>query len=119
MPFDRLPHIPKAWRRVIRKMLNDDDGARYQNAAQSLKALAALPISPAWEPVFTADGIRWSQLKGARRVVVEWKRLSARKHEWKAWSEPIGKGQNKRLGGSVGVVGRAEAVKALEDFFAC
>lgn len=112
-----LPHIPKAWRRVIRKMLNDDDAARYQNAAQSLKALAPLPISPAWETVVGADCIRWEQLKGTRRVVVEWARISARKHEWKAWSEPLGKGQNKRLAASDGIVTRAEAVKGLEAFF--
>ena len=113
-----LPHIPKAWRRAIRKMLNDDDTARCQNAAQALKVLANLPVSPVWETAVAPDLIRWEQLKGYRRVVVEWKRHSARKHEWEAWSEPTGKGQNKRLNGSGGVVGRAEAVKGLEDFFA-
>lgn len=113
-----LPHIPKAWRRAIRKMLNDDDTARCQNAAQALKALANLPVSPVWETAVAPDLIRWEQLKGNRRVVVEWRRHSARKHEWEAWSEPTGKGQNKRLNGSGGVVGRAEAVKGLEAFFA-
>jgi eukaryotic-like serine/threonine-protein kinase len=113
-----LPHIPKTWRRVIRKTLNDDDGARYQNAAQALKALANLPTSPVWETAVTNDLVRWEQLKGARRVVVEWKRLSPRKHEWVAWSEPMGKGQNKRLAGPKGIVGRGDAVRGLEAFFA-
>lgn len=112
-----LPHVPKAWRRVIRKMLNDDDGARYQNAAQALKALANLPTSPPWEGTVELDLVRWTQLRGSRRVIVEWKRISTRKHEWQAWSEPVGKGQNKRLSGSGAMVSRAEAVKGLEAFF--
>jgi serine/threonine-protein kinase len=112
-----LPHVPKAWRRVIRKMLNDDDTARHQNAAQVLKGLANVPTLPMWETTVTKDLVRWEQVKGKRRIVVEWKRLSPRKHEWQAWSEPTGAGQNKRLSGSGGVVGRADAVKGLERFF--
>lgn len=112
-----LPHIPKAWRRLIRKMLNDDDTARYQNAAQALKGLAGVPTLPMWEATVSEDRVCWEQVKGKRRIVVEWNRLSLRKHEWQAWSEPIGNGQNKRLSGSVGVVGRSDAVKGLETFF--
>lgn len=44
--------------------------------------------------------------------------MSPRKHEWQAWSEPTGQGQNKRLAGSGGIVGRGDAVKELEAFFA-
>ena len=112
-----LPHVPKPWRRVVRKMLNDDDTLRYQSAAQTLKALANLPTSPVWETKVNTGLVRWEQLKGPRRVIVEWRRLSARKHEWEAWSEPTGKGQRKRLGGSFGLVSRADAVSALELFF--
>jgi serine/threonine-protein kinase len=112
-----LPHIPKAWRRVIRKMLNDDTAARYQNAAQALKALANVPTLPVWQTTVTAGLIRWEQIKGKRRIVVEWKRLSLRKHEWLAWSEPIGAGQNKTLAGSGGLTSRVDAVKGLEAFF--
>lgn len=112
-----LPHIPKAWRRAIRKMLHDDTAARYQNAAQALKALANVPTLPMWQTTVTADLIRWEQIKGKRRIVVEWKRIAPKKHEWQAWSEPTGAGQNKTLAGSGGVVGRGEAVKGLEAFF--
>ncbi|MBB4642607.1 serine/threonine-protein kinase [Rhizorhapis suberifaciens] len=112
-----LPHVSKPWRRAIRKMLNDDDDARCQNAAQALNVLANLPTSPIWETSVTTDLIRWEKTKGARRVVVEWRRISPRKNEWEAWSEPIGKGRNKRLAGSGGVVGRTAAVKGLEAFF--
>jgi serine/threonine protein kinase len=113
-----LPHVPKAWRRAVRKMLNDDSDARYQNAAQCLKALANLPTSPVWETSIAPGLIRWEQIKSARRIVVQWKRLSPRKHEWEAWSEPVGKGQNRHLAGSDGVVSRNDAVKGLEAFFA-
>jgi serine/threonine-protein kinase len=112
-----LPHIPKSWRRMVRRMLNDDDTIRYQNAAQALKALADLPVSPAWATSVQPDLIRWEQIKGSRRVVVEWRRHSAQRHEWEARSEPTGKGQNKRLKGSGAIVGRAKAAKGLEDFF--
>lgn len=112
-----LPHIPKAWRRVIRKMLNDDDSARYQNAAQALAGLANLPVSPNWETRVAPDLVRWECLKGSRRIVVEWKRHSARKHEWRAWSEPTGQGRSRQLGSSKGVIGGAQAKKELDDFF--
>lgn len=112
-----LPHIPKPWRRVIRKMLNDDDSARYQNAAQALAGLANLPVSPIWETGVTPDLVRWEHRKGARRMIVEWQRHSARKHEWRAWSEPIKAGRSRHLGGSGGMVGGAQAVRELEAFF--
>lgn len=113
-----LPHVTKPWRTALRKMLNDDDTARCQNATQALKVLASLPTTPAWEPSVTADLVTWKQTKGMRRIVVEWKRHSRRHHEWSAWSEPLGKGQNRRLAGSGGVVSGGAAIKGLEGFFA-
>jgi len=112
-----LPHIPKPWRRAIRKMLNDDDRARYQNTSQALAALANLPMSPVWETSVSTDLIRWTQLKGSRRIVVEWQMHSARSHGWIAWSEPVGPGRNRTLGGSEGAVGRTQIVRELEGFF--
>lgn len=112
-----LPHIPKPWRRFIRKMLNDDDGARYQNAGQVLRGLANLPVSPVWETSVAPDVVRWEQLSVTRRIVVEWRRHSPRRHDWRAWSEPVGVGRNRRLGGSNGVVGGAQAVGELRAFF--
>jgi serine/threonine-protein kinase len=113
-----MPHVTKPWRTALRKMLNDDDTARCQNAAQALKALATLPTTPVWEASVTAGLVRWEQVKGTRRIVVEWKRHSPRRHEWLAWSEPLGKGQSKRLAGSDGVVSGAVAIKGLEAYFA-
>lgn len=81
-----LPHVPKAWRRVIRKMLNDDPASRYQTAGQILNALSALP-TPGWSASVTPGLVRWEQHSGQRLKVVEWTRHSPRKHEWKAWSE--------------------------------
>lgn len=113
-----LPHVPKPWRTALRKMLNDDDNVRCQNAMQALKALANLPVTPVWETTVTATLVRWEQIKGTRRIIVEWKRHSPRRHEWMAWSEPRGKGRSKQLAGSDGVVGRVTAIKELESFFA-
>lgn len=112
-----LPHIPKPWRRVIRKMLNDDDRARYQNAEQALAGLAGLPIAPVWIPRVTPSLVSWEQRNSKRRTLVEWKRHSSRKHEWRAWSEPIGKGRSRKLGGSASVAGRSHVTSELENFF--
>ncbi|TYC60579.1 serine/threonine protein kinase [Rhodobacterales bacterium] len=112
-----LPHIPRAWRRTIRKMMNDDDGARFQNASQALRALANVPTSPVWETKVSENLVRWEQLKANRRIIVEWTRISSRKHIWEARSEPTGKGQSRRLAGSNGSVGLRKAIKELETYF--
>lgn len=112
-----LPHIPKAWRRVIRKMLNDDSSARYQCAAEALNGLAKLPITPTWQTTVENDLVCWEQIKGNRRIVVEWERISPRRYEWRAWSEPLGVGQNKRLSGPDKAVSCADAIKGLMAFF--
>ncbi len=113
-----LPHVPKGWRRLLRKMMNDDTTARHQNVAQVLQAIASLPTVPTWETTVTPAQVRWTRTKGARRITVEWDRHSARKHEWKAWSEPAGKGNTRSLGGSNGIVGSGKAIAELESFFA-
>lgn len=112
-----LPHIPKAWRRVIRKMLNDDKAQRYQSASQVMNALSALP-TPEWKTTVGPNLVRWEHTAGARIKVVEWTIHSPRKHEWKAWSEPNGgAGRKMTLGGSTGVIPRKQAMAELDDFF--
>lgn len=113
-----LPHIPRSWRRFIRKMLNDDVGVRYQNTSQALAGIASLPVSPVWQTIVAPELVRWEQHRKSRRVFVEWRRHSQRKHEWKAWSEPVGIGQKRKLDGSNGVVGGAQADRELKAFFA-
>lgn len=112
-----LPHIPKKWRRVIRKMLHDDTAARYQNADQVLQSFAELPTTPLWECTVAPKKITWQRIKNNRRIIVEWDRHSARRHEWRAWSEPIGHGRHRALGGSNGVIGYRDALKSLNAFF--
>jgi serine/threonine-protein kinase len=112
-----LPHVPKSWRRVIRKMINDDPAARYQTATQALEALSRLPVSLVWSTTVTRDLVRWEQTAKMRRNVVEWRRHSLRRHEWAAWSEPLGNGRRMTLGGSDGVVGRQQAITGLETYF--
>lgn len=112
-----LPHVPKTWRRVIRKMMNDDTAARYQTAVQALGGLARLPVEPVWTVSVTPNLVRWERTAKTRRIVVEWKRHSPRKHEWTAWSEPLGKGRKMTLGGSAGVIGGRQALKQLEAYF--
>lgn len=113
-----LPHVPKPWRRAIRKMLHDDSTLRHQSAEQVLNALSTLP-APDWEVSVTPGLIRWEQRLGARLRVVEWTRHSAHKHEWKAWSEPLGTtGRKKSLAGSTSQISKRQTIKELEAFFA-
>jgi len=113
-----LPHVPRPWRRVIKKMLHDDASLRYKTASQVLDALSSVPV-PNWSTVVTPTSIRWEQTVVSRVRIVEWTRHSLRNHEWRAWSEPLPGtgGRKKRLGESPGMVGRLQAVRQLESFF--
>lgn len=112
-----LPHIPKKWRRVVKTMLRDDSNQRYQGANEIMAAIANLPIEPDWSCIVTADEIRWERQHGTRRIIVVWRRHSARKHDWEAWSEPIQSGIRRTLGGSKGIVSRIKTIADLETFF--
>ncbi|MBV5256968.1 serine/threonine protein kinase [Synechococcus moorigangaii CMS01] len=112
-----LPHVPKDWRRVIRKMLADDPASRYQSTQQVLNGVATLATDPIWQIDIDHRLIHWQQLRSGRRIRVEWERLSERRHNWRAWSEPVGAGRSKTLGGSSGVVGRRDAEAGLRRFF--
>lgn len=112
-----LPHIPKAWRTVIRRMLNDNPARRYQNTDQALAGIADLTISPIWTTTVEPNLVRWQQEKGKRRLRVEWERHSQRRHRWRAWSEPLSSGRKRSLGASDGVVGQIQAIAELRNFF--
>lgn len=114
-----LPHIPKPWRRVIRKMLNDDPSLRYHTATQVTNALSALP-TPHWDVEVTPGVITWRQALAKRTRIVELKRPSGFKHEWSGWSEPLAgsTGNKMTFGGSKGLVNKAKAFKGLDAFFA-
>jgi serine/threonine protein kinase len=113
-----LPHVPKEWRRVIRKMLRDEPSQRYQTASQALDALAVLPASTNWTSTVTPNLIRWEQKGYSRLNIVEWHRHSQRRHEWSARSEPYGAGRNKTLARSAGIIGARQATAELERYFA-
>lgn len=113
-----LPHIPKPWRRAIRKMLNDDPALRYQTTAEVFNALSTLPIVD-WQTIVTPKVVRWEQATAGRLKLVEWTKHDGRRHEWKAWSEPTEAiGRRRALGGSEGIVPKRQAIKELEQFFA-
>lgn len=112
-----LPHVPKSWRRVVRKMLNDDPAARYQTADEALGALSRLSVTPVWSATVAPRLVCWVQFSKTRRNVVAWKRHSQRRHEWSAWSEPLGKGRKMTLGGSGEIIGGRQAIAELERYF--
>lgn len=112
-----LPHIPQRWRRAIRAMMHDDTRQRFQNVAQVQAAFAGLPVLPDWECEVDGQQVRWHRQQGTRIIRAEWNRNSRRRHDWRAWSEPIGAGRPRSLAGSNGQVGSQVAVRGLESFF--
>ena len=113
-----LPHIPKPWRTTIRRMMNDDRTKRFASAAQCIDALARLPVEPAWETEVESDRVKWALRAGKRIRRVEWTWQSPRKHEWRAWSDPVGTGRSMTLGGSAAPLPKREAIRDLERYFA-
>ncbi|MBN8501771.1 MAG: hypothetical protein J0M19_11530, partial [Sphingomonadales bacterium] len=110
-----LPHIPKDWRRVIRKMLADDPARRYQSVQQALNGVAPLCVEPSWDVTVGPDRIEWRRLSGSRRILAEWERISDRKHRWRVWSEPVGSGRSRTLGGSNALTSRRDAEEGLRE----
>ncbi len=113
-----LPHIPDHWRRVIRKMMHDDTQQRYQNANHVIAALAKLSCEPNWECAVSTAETSWTRTARERRFNVVWRRLSPREYEWSAWSEPLGTGNRRTLGGSGGLVSCSKSERQLKTFFA-
>ncbi len=111
-----LPHIPQRWRRTIRAMMHDDTDRRCQNVAQVQAAFAGLPVEPDWKCEVDGQQVRWRRQQGGRIIRVEWNRNSPRRHDWRAWSEPIGAGRTRSLGGSNCQVGSQVAIRDLEAF---
>jgi hypothetical protein len=83
-----------------------------------MSALAQLPIDPSWACQVESAEVRWMRETKTRRINVVWSRHSATQHEWRAWSEPIGDGRDRTLGGSSGPISCAQVEKQLKAFFA-
>ena len=64
-----------------------------------------------------ADRVHWTLTEAKRVRHVNWVQRAPKRHEWRAWSDPVGKGISRTLGSSEGVVGQTEALKGLERFF--
>jgi eukaryotic-like serine/threonine-protein kinase len=115
-----LPHVPKRWRTVIRKMMADDPGKRYQNAEEVLAALGSLETGTNWDCTVEPDCVTWKAQKNDRLITVTWEKHSASKskYSWRAESEPIsGNGRTRTLGSSNGQISCADSEKALKEFF--
>jgi serine/threonine protein kinase len=113
-----LPHVPSRWRRTIRAMLNDDPAARIGSVGAAQAAFSRLPVEPSWECEINEDEVLWKKIAKARKHFVLWTRHSPRKHEWAAWTEPVGAGNRRAIDGSNGIVSGTEAIRQLEAFFA-
>ena len=113
-----LPHVPKRWRTVIRKMMADDPRQRYQNAEQVLAAFGKLETGTNWECTVDPHRVAWKAKKNDRLITVVWEKYSAFKYSWRAESEPAdGKGRTRTLGSSSGRISYANSDNELRKFF--
>ena len=115
--LDWLPHVPYSWRRAIRKMMRDDPADRARTAPECLDLLGRLPVAPDWNISVEADRVHWTLGEAKRVRHIDWVQHAPKRHEWRAWSDPVGKGVSRTLDSSKGVVGQNEALKGLERFF--
>jgi serine/threonine protein kinase len=111
-----MPHVPNAWRRVVRAALRDDSATRYQDATQMLGATSGLPSSPSWRCCGDPTTLRWAR-DDKRRVVVEWTGRHTRSHRVRKWSEPLpGKKGRQRTFGDATTTRFEEARRQAEVF---
>jgi eukaryotic-like serine/threonine-protein kinase len=111
-----LPHVPDQWRRVIRKMMHDDAGQRFQTTMQVQDALANVPCDPDWTCAVGPTNVTWTRSTDRRNFRVEWSQHSPRKQQWTADSYPVGSGNKRHLGGASG--SRDVCARGLQKFFA-
>lgn len=97
-----LPHVPARWRRTLRAMMADDRAGRPESADQVWRLLGELPVAPTWSCATEPGRVRWERASGSRLIRAEWTWRSAGDQAWEAWSEPLGEGRRRRLGGSTG-----------------
>jgi serine/threonine protein kinase len=113
-----LPHVPKRWRTIIRKMMADDTSQRYQNAQQVLAALGKLATGTNWRCTVKPGRVTWKGKKKHRLITIVWEKHSAFKYSWLADSKPAtGKGRTRAIGSSNGQMSYANSDKELRDFF--
>ena len=111
-----LPHVPEAWRKLVRKAMHDDPSQRIQTALDFAQGVGQLPADQ-WKCEVTPALVTWERKDGPRVLRVEWHRHSARRHEWTAIREGGGK-RTITIGSSQGVVSSSTAVRQLEQMFA-
>ena len=110
-----LPHIPKAWRRLINKCLHEDPGQRIQSASQLLGEIAKLPVDGGWAAAVTPTRITWTRTRSQRIHKVHWDIVHGA-HCWLAQSLPSGNGRSKTLGSGADLK-KGEVIQQLEEFF--
>ncbi|TBB27304.1 serine/threonine protein kinase [Rhizobium ruizarguesonis] len=112
-----LPHVSAKWRRIIKRALHDEPAYRYQNTDQLLNDLSGLDEARCWECSVEDNSVQWRREIKGRRVEVEWRTVSPRKHVWDANSLPVANGRALKLGGSNGICGKGVVEKELTAFF--
>jgi serine/threonine protein kinase len=109
-----LPHIPRPWRRVIRKALHKQSSRRFQSALELCQGLAELPVEPSWKCVAHPEHVQWTLERRGQLFTIEWQQLSPQEHRWRATKE----GRRRiTLHESRASLGKAKLLRELDDFF--
>lgn len=109
-----LPHIPKMWRKVIRKAMHDHSSLRFESVADLGQAIGKLSIIPDWQCAIGSDRTSWTLHTKGRVVSVEWQIISPRKHIWRADSAKASR--KRKLAGSSVPQSREKVNSEIEDF---
>jgi serine/threonine-protein kinase len=109
-----LPHVPKMWRKVIRKALHDDSSLRFDSLADLSQAIGKISITPDWQCDFQGKRTSWTLHLKHRTISVRCEVISPRKHIWTA--ESTGGSRKRKLGGSKSTQSRETALSEIENF---
>lgn len=109
-----LPHIPEAWRRLIRKAMHDNPTQRYQTVMAFSHDLSKLTTKPDWECQFSPDLIQWRLTKGRTVTTVDFKKVG-KKYIWSCEKQPKGK---RTIRNAKKPASKSQVWKELKSFFA-
>ncbi len=111
-----LPHIPRQWRRFVKRALHDDVDRRYHDFVEVAVGLQDLPTTPEWQCKVSNTSVTWQREARSNRFVVLWEWKSPLRHRWNAETVSLRSGR-KRYQGSTAWRSPRVVIGELEAYF--
>lgn len=112
-----LPHIPKTWRGVVKRLINPNKAKRCVSMSEAVDLISRLPTVENWECHVSDGDIQWALSKGQRRVIVSWNNYLKQGESWVAASDDGHGGKKRTLAKSDPSDSSAEKYRKLQLFF--